>query len=320
MTPPQALVIAVAVLGALATAAALAERLRNKRSLTAALVALVLRLINPPLSDKDIKIRLEKYRKANSRPYKLPRVNKKGVRVTEHFASGMQYFVFEPKTARSTVIYLHGGAYVRLPRISHIRYLIRLSRAAGVRVIMPLYPKAPEFTARKTVFAALMFYREMTEKYGAPVIMGDSSGGGLAMLIASEIGKHGFTAPKKLVLFSPWVDVSLDNPELLRYQRLDPLISLSEVKHYGKIWSADVGVKSPEASPLFESERHFPETYLFVGERELIYPDILRLHRRLLAEGVPHSFISRRGMNHVYQIYPIPEARRELKTVCDILK
>ncbi|MBE6645649.1 MAG: alpha/beta hydrolase [Ruminococcaceae bacterium] len=319
MTSLEKLITILAVLLVSAVLLSVLEHKLRKRSLVAALVCLGLRIINPPHSEKDAKRRLRKYGKKNACPYKLPHINKRGIHITECSVAGIQCFVFESAGAGENVIYLHGGAYVRNPRISHIRYLIRLAKIAKIRIFMPLYPKAPFYCADKTRDRMLEFYRELLPKTGTPVLMGDSSGGGLAMLLCAEIGRNGLRVPRKLILFSPWVDVSLDNPDILRYESLDPLISLSEVKYYGKVWAGDEDVYSPRVSPIFESERHLPKSYIFAGGRELICPDLIRLHERLDFEGVEHSFILRAGMNHVYQIYPIPEARAEVKLVSEII-
>ena len=60
------------------------------------------------------------------------------------------------------------------------------------------------------------------------VLMGDSAGGGLALLLAQHLAAEGGARPPdSLVLLSPWLDVSVTMTEQEHKQlaRLDPFLT-----------------------------------------------------------------------------------------------
>ncbi len=54
---------------------------------------------------------------------------------------------------------------------------------------------------------------------------------------------------------------------------------------------------------------------MFVGTREIFYPDVLEFYERLEAADVGVQLIVGEGMNHVYPLYPMPEAEAALELV-----
>ena len=123
-----------------------------------------------------------------------------------------------------------------------------------------------------------------------------------------------------MILFSPWVDVALENPELEHYQKLDPFISVSNEKIWGKLWAGDLDVCDPKVSPSFGNLEGLPPTTLYVGTREILYPDNILFFKKLQKARVLCSLHVGEGMNHVYPIYPIPEARKVLKEVVQTIQ
>ena len=163
-------------------------------------------------------------------------------------------------------------------------------------------------------------YGVLRERYGHLSLLGDSSGATVALGMTLLLADAGLKQPQTLVLLSPYPDISLSNPDISRYERLDPLIWASNVRITARAWAGELSDTDPRVSPIFGSlERLACRITLFAGERETLYPDILRLHRALDGKGAEHTFVSARGMNHVYQIYPIPEAARELRFISKII-
>ena len=54
--------------------------------------------------------------------------------------------------------------------------------------------------------------------------MGDSAGGGLSLALAEYFKAEGMRLPDELILLSPWVDVSMENEDIPKYQPKDPMI------------------------------------------------------------------------------------------------
>jgi acetyl esterase/lipase len=87
----------------------------------------------------------------------------------------------------------------------------------------------------------------------------------------------------------------------------------------GKVWAGKLDAENEKISPLYGAFDFFPETLLFTGTREIFYPDVLKFHQKLVQAGRNVELVTGMGMNHVYPMYPIPEARKALETVIRFL-
>ena len=285
------------------------------RSPMAALCALYLRIANPKRGEESAKRLLVRLGKRNGDRLPLPRAPR-GVTVSEEDFFGMQVLTFGTRAdAERGILYLHGGAYARPPRYHHLKFVGRLAKRSGLPVVMPLYPKAPHHTVLDVLPLLDRFYRTLTARYRETVLMGDSSGGGLALSLLAHSPAMRTTPPRRAILLAPWVDITLKNPEIPRYERRDPLLSAAATRPLGLSFAAGLDPRDGRISPLFAELAGLPPTDLFVGDRDLLFPDVCLLADRLRAAGVAVTLEAARGMNHVYPIYPIPEARRALTNI-----
>ena len=125
-----------------------------------------------------------------------------------------------PATAAArpgTLVFLHGGAYFREMRDWHWRFVERLVRAAGVTVLVPIYPLAPVGTADSVVPAVVDLARDVLRRPGAPGVPGAATRPARGWPWPSPRSSRRSTtesALSGLVLVSPWVDVACDDPGL----------------------------------------------------------------------------------------------------------
>jgi cation diffusion facilitator CzcD-associated flavoprotein CzcO len=138
---------------------------------------------------------------------------------------------------------------------------------------------------------------------GTPVVIaGDSAGGGLAMATALALREGGHAAPTALLLFSPWVDMTLAQWPA-RPPAGEAMLSAEWAGACAAhcLGGADPG--HPWASPLHADLRGLPPTLIQAGTDEFLHGDALRLHDALQAAGVPvRCEISARRW-HVFQMH-----------------
>ena len=247
---------------------------------------------------------------AEADPSPPPRVAKAfDVRRSE--VSGMP--VFELRVPGSapvrTVLYLHGGGFVSGPDRLHWRYAARLARRLGVRVVLPAYPLTPTHTWKDATPPLVDLFEQLAvESPHGVVLMGDSAGGGLAMLLAQQVARRPGPQPTHLVMFAPWVDLTGETPGTEEAARRDPWLNLTKLRIYGSWWGAG-DPPDEEASPLANDAAGLPPTLLFCGTRDLLHPQSLALVAAARDAGVPLTYVEGAGLLHVYPILPIPEAR-----------
>lgn len=300
----------------------------EERSFSSYLIERLLFLLVKPLKySKDnpekFEQELNKLAKGNNDPIANPKKYIK-VDVQEKDVDGMQVFVWnEKKEANQKVIlFLHGGAYVLQPSMMHFNMVNKIAQAIDAKVVFPIYPKAPKHQYRETYEKLEKLYRGLLEENTNPdsiIFMGDSAGGGLSLGFAIYLKELALPQPKELVLFSPWVDIATDNPEIASYEPFDPILKQSGIHEVAKLWAGD-DLKQPLVSPLFGDLSGLGRISIYIGTHDILYPDNRLLHEKLLKEGIEHRYIEREKMNHVYVGLPIKEAKVDIQELIEVLK
>lgn len=309
-------VIVVSTMGVVVLGLTIFSRVKYRRSLMATLVEWYLKITEKEYPDALVVEGLKDLPKINCAPYRLPRF---ASGAKEYNYRGMQTFIFGNEGGDTAVVYLHGGGYVRQPRSWHIRFLKKLGKSVNATVIAPIYPKAPKNTCEDVYPLMYDFYLEIRKSYRKIVLAGDSSGGGLALGFAEYLLKKGTSLPERVILLSPWLDVSLSNPTISIYEKVDPMLSSSNERIWGKAWAGALPVEDYKVSPLNGVVKGLCPITLLVGTRELLYPDALKLKAKVEDVGGELVLIVGNGLNHVYPIYPIPEASKAFKEICDAI-
>jgi epsilon-lactone hydrolase len=216
---------------------------------------------------------------------------------------------------RRTVLYVHGGGFVGGLDAFHWRYAARLATRLGVRVLLPAYPLTPTHTWRDALPPLVeLFEQAAVESERGVVLMGDSAGGGLALLLAQTVARGGGPQPTHLVMISPWLDLTGETPGTEEAARVDRWLNLTKLRVYGAWWGAG-DPPDKEASPLSNPLDGLPPMLLLCGTHDLLVPQSRALAERARAEGVDLVHVEEPGLMHVYPILPVPEGRRAFETI-----
>ena len=264
--------------------------------------------------------RLKRKKEKGESKYELPEDLSFRSGIEEADFNGMQVFMLNGDAAGDAdVLYLHGGAYINPFNVYQWKFMDRLASAADCRVIAPAYHLAPFADYRQAYEDLIGLYREMIKDERRIVLMGDSAGGGLALGFAEALLISGDVLPSQLILFSPWVDASMENSDIAEYIQVDPILHLDIVKIHGRVWSGGDDTKYWPVSPLYGDMEGLPPVTIYCGTREILYPDILRLMERFDAAGVSARLVAGRGLNHDYPLMPLPEADKAVREVIELV-
>ena len=88
----------------------------------------------------------------------------------------------------------------------------------------------------------------------------------------------------------------------------------------GKCWAGDLDLHDYRVSPMFGDISMLRNVYLFVGTREIFYPDVTAFYAMLQEQQITSELMIGEGMNHVYPLYPIPEAVESLERIYEIMR
>ena len=235
---------------------------------------------------------------------------------------GMPVYYARPHSPSDTVvIYIHGGGYIATASLGQALLIDDLARATGAEFVVPLYPLAPHHTWEEAHRLVLdLCLRTLEENPGKRVIlMGDSAGGGLAVVVALSLAEQGAHQPEELILLSPWVDITHVNPDIANYVDVDPLMAPEPLTIMGKTWAGDTPTTDWHLSPINGDLSVLHRVTTFVGSRELFLPDNALLHDRLVKAGVTSTLHVGENLNHVYPMFPSPEGRRARREIARIV-
>lgn len=222
-----------------------------------------------------------------------------------------------------TVVYVHGGGYTAGIDPFHVRYAARLADRLGVRVVLPDYPLAPEHTWRDSHDALVRLAAEWGERSpGGTVLAGDSAGGGLALALALSLRDRDLPQPDRLLLHSPWVDLSTSTPETEAFDAVDPWLFLGKLRAHAAWWAGSPDdLARPEVSPALGDLAGLPPALVFQGTRDLLTPGTRLLVRRAQEAGWPLTYVEEPDLLHVYPLLPlVPEARRAWRRTEEFLR
>ncbi|MDE3123034.1 MAG: alpha/beta hydrolase [Paracoccaceae bacterium] len=218
---------------------------------------------------------------------------------------------------RRVILYLHGGAFVAGSPATHQGLAARLSRLAGVPVLMPDYRLAPEHPFPAALEDAETAWRHLYDVGYDPdriALGGDSAGGGIAFALLSRLCRAG-APPAAAFGFSPWVDLAGRGASVVQNARADPLLPASRMAEVVEMYLGQTSALDPEASPLEAEYPGAPPVLIQHSQTEILRDDSLRLAARLRGFGAEVTLQSWPTPPHVWQIFDgwLPEAREALE-------
>lgn len=200
-----------------------------------------------------------------------------------------------------TVLYLHGGGYIGTSPSMYGFFVAALARQTRCEVFVADYRLAPEFPFPAGLEDAVVVMRElhaMGVPHGRLFLAGDSGGGGLATSLIMAEPYADLPPPAGLLLFSPEVDLRLDEPSVTENAPHDILpwnIPTTAYLH-------GVDPTSKFVSAVEADLDGYPPVFVCWGDREMFRDPIRRFRDRLVDGDVDHVAVEAPGMFHVYPI------------------
>lgn len=212
------------------------------------------------------------------------------------------------------VVAIHGGAFIFPPSFLHWIHYSVMSYTTGATIQVPIYPLLQEGgTAGLVVPQLSNFIIDQVAQHGSSnvSVIGDSAGGNLALAAMHNIVKEPGIQdiPSRMVLLSPWLDLSMTNPNIGFVQ--DPLLPFNGAVQIGKLWARSLGVTDPLASPVYSTFLdELPPTYVYAGNLEILGPDAFVLQANAVTQTASQiNFVLANGQIHDWLILTIDGLR-----------
>lgn len=221
------------------------------------------------------------------------------------------------------VIFFHGGAYLLEGSSLHVKLIEKFAKGAKCKISFVDYPLAPEFNYKNTFDMVQQTYNQLTSAFSEDrfILMGDSAGGGLALAFAQKLVKENTSIlPVKNILFSPWLDISMQNSKIKLSESSDKILPLNGLIEAGKKYAGGDDVNNYLLSPINGELNGVGDTIVFFGTEELFNADCKKLEEKAKTCNTNFKFYEYNKMQHDWVLLPIPEAEHAIKTAIEFIK
>lgn len=233
---------------------------------------------------------------------------------------GHEYFILDPREEekpKRVILFLHGGGYFSKATTHHWRIAIELAEKTHSSLAFPDYPLIPK-TCKDTIRFMDACYEDIASRYTEVTIAGDSAGAGLALGFTQHLVIEKKPMPKKMVLISPWMDVSMDNPKIEIIARKDAWLRANQLKKYGQQYS-DNNPKQALASPIYGEVTGLPPTIIITTDDDILDADIQLWEQK--AKNTDYQLTVNRypKMFHDFPLMGLKESKQARKEIIDFV-
>ena len=232
---------------------------------------------------------------------------------------GPGFWVDKQNSDRGVLLYLHGGAFYFGPVKEHWQYLAgicRRTRMSGIMLDYGLAPQNPYPAGMEQIMTAARF---LSDK-GSWAILGDSSGAAMAVSTATALALEGRPLPARLVLMSPWTDLTLANPAIKLTENDDVMMTVERLSNAAAAYVGTAERASADLSPMFGELNRLPPALIQTGTADLLLWDCRKFYLKCLDAGVSVVYEEYPGAFHDFMMLSfLPETKRALSTQADFL-
>lgn len=229
-----------------------------------------------------------------------------GVEFTEVNYGGVNCDVLSPEIYASNrvIIYIHGGSFVGGSRASYRGFCASLASKSCARLVLPEFRLAPTFPYPaalediQAVYKALYTEEQVTSSLGNEgagcnphpefIIAADGSGASIALALLFNLRERFRQCISRVVLFSPWLNISSDSPLLTAKKMSDDIISSDVLRKSSSVYTYEANSSTALVSPLLASDeqlQNFPPVFIQMGDTEILKDDAIAFSERLTALG-----------------------------------
>jgi len=264
---------------------------------------------------------LEKFK---NDPAPVPKSVQKTCTVKEESFAGRVLWTLGPKegTSPKAIFYIHGGGYVFNMAGIQWNYLAKVVKETQATIMVTNYPLAPQSNVEAALAYLTELYPVFLNRYKGNEVffLADSAGGGLAISFAQHCTEIDLPQPQEIILSSPWLDVSMTNPDIQSVIPKDKALEITSLQKAGKLFAGDLDTKDPKVSPIYGRFDNIARISMFMGTAELFVSDARKLVARLKRENIHFNYYEYPKMIHCWLLIGMPEGKVAFGQIIDLIK
>ena len=255
---------------------------------------------------------------------KIPRSVRRAFSVTETPLQGRPVWRISPKEheTETVIFYIHGGGYIHNITGFHWSLIQELAGRTGAAVVVPDYPLAPEATYKEVYDYIEAAYSGLCAgtSPGNIIFMGDSAGAGLAFGFAQKLRNENKPQPAHIILLSPWLDVTMSNPEIAEADKKDRMLGIHGLKLAGKSYAGNQDTTHYQISPIYGDFRNLGRISVFIGTHDVLWADCRKFSQMMREQGIPLNYYEYPNMFHVWiAVTALQEAQSAIGQITELV-
>lgn len=213
------------------------------------------------------------------------------------------------------MVFLHGGGIAFGWNNPLRREVAYLARFAGLRALGVDYCLAPECRYPSAHDGCDAVYQALVRQGRRVVLVGESSGGVLALATLLRAKASGLAQPLLCVLISPTVDYGFKDTRF--WQANDPFAHPRFTAEIHQHYIAGNDTSLPDLSPVYADLSGIAPLYVLVGEDEIMRGEVERLAEAAQRYDVPMEMLLWPHVWHSWHALApqLPEATRALEAL-----
>ena len=220
------------------------------------------------------------------------------------------------------LFFVHGGGFVYNITKYDWSFLNKIVQHTDVGIVVPDYPLTPTNNYQDVFDMIVPIYADLVRSVGREnvILMGFSAGGGIALSLAQYVQKQQLEQPSQLILLSPLLDATIQNPEIQAIEKYDPYIDVNGIKKAISAYAANTNADDYMISPIYGSLEGLAPIHLFMGTHEVLLPDARKFVAMAREKSVPIDYYEYNQMYHAWIFLNMPESKDVFNKLVNIIK
>jgi acetyl esterase/lipase len=218
------------------------------------------------------------------------------------------------------IVFLHGGGIIFGWRNANRRILAYIAKFSGLRAFGVDYRLAPEYRYPAAHDDCSTVYRTLVEQGRQVVLIGESSGGVLALATLLRAKEQGLPQPRLCAFISPTVDYRFQDPRIWNSHDAfgDPHFAVDLHMHY----IAGHDTRSPDLSPVDADLTGLAPMWVLAAEHDILRGEAERLAEAAKQHAVTLELVLWPGVWHAWHGFVpfVPEATQALKMLGSVVR
>lgn len=247
--------------------------------------------------------------------HKLPSYVEKKFEVTELKDAGCKSYRLVPKAGfdGEYIIYIYGSCMCKNISQEQWKMVTDLALETGKGLYVPMYPLAPEYSCRELFDMLCKSYANFSKSFDVEkiILLGDSSGAGLALSLTHLAWEDGLRKPDQLIMLSPAMDTEFFDKELEKQIRENVFyenryfFSDGAKDFINTYWVKDYAVKTIYTSPYYEEDLTdiCDDIVLFSGTYDMFNGYARNFYNRAKSQGINVRLFEFEEENHNFIIH-----------------